>query len=81
MLLLGLTIGLLLLASPAAVANDVYSNIGPAPQLPAGDLANRYPFANYQLDQYFPGISVGVFSGVDVSCVKHRGKSSLSFTI
>jgi hypothetical protein len=68
-LLLGLTIGLLLLASPAAVANDVYSNIGPAPQLPAGDLANRYPFANYQLDQYFPGISVGVFSGVDVSGV------------
>src|ERR1700722_8599715 len=68
-LLLGLTIGMLLLASPAAVANDVYSNIGPAPQLPAGDLANRYPFANYHLDQYFPGISVGVFSGVDVSGV------------
>lgn len=68
-LLLGLTIAVLLLASPAAVANDVYSNIGPASQLPAGDLANRYPFANYQLDQYFPGISVGVFSGVDVSGV------------
>ena len=68
-LLFGLTIGVVLLASPAAVANDVYSNIGPAPQLPAGDLANRYPLANYQLDQYFPGVSVGVFSGVDVSGV------------
>ncbi len=27
----------------------------------------RYPLANYQLDQYFPAISVGVFSGVDAS--------------
>jgi hypothetical protein len=68
-LLFALTIGLVLLASPAAVANDVYGNIGPAPQLPAGGLAERYPLTNYQLDQYFPGISVGVFSGVDVSGV------------
>jgi hypothetical protein len=68
-LLFALTIGVVLLASPAAVANDVYGNIGPAPQLPAGGLAERYPLTNYQLDQYFPGISVGVFSGVDVSGV------------
>jgi TrbL/VirB6 plasmid conjugal transfer protein len=68
-LLFALTIGLVLLASPAAVANDVYGNIGPAPQLPAGGLAERYPLTDYQLDQYFPGISVGVFSGVDVSGV------------
>jgi hypothetical protein len=47
----------------------VYSNIAPAPQLPAGGLANRFPLANYQLDQYFPGVSVGLFSGVDVSGV------------
>jgi hypothetical protein len=68
-LLLGLTVGLVLLAGPAAGANDVYSNISPAPQLPPGGLVDRYPLTNYQLDQYFPGISVGVFSGVDVSGV------------
>jgi TrbL/VirB6 plasmid conjugal transfer protein len=68
-LVLGLTVGLVLLAGPAAGANDVYSNIGPAPQLPSGGLVGRYPLANYQLDQYFPGVSVGVFSGVDVSGV------------
>jgi hypothetical protein len=60
---------LLLLAGPSAGANDVYSNIGPAPQLPPGGLVGRYPIANYQLDQYFPGISVGLTSGVDVSGV------------
>ncbi len=66
---LALTVGLVLLAGPPAGANDVYSNIGPAPQLPSGGLVGRYPLANYQLDQYFPGVSVGVFSGVDVSGV------------
>ncbi len=59
----------MLLAGPSAVASDVYSNIGPAPQIPAGGLLERYPFANYQLDQYFPAISVGLTSGVDVSGV------------
>ena len=29
-------------AAPA-LAGDVYSNIGPAPQLPAGGLVGRYP--------------------------------------
>lgn len=58
----------LLFAAPTLGAN-VYSNIGPAPQLPAGSLVNRYPLANYQLDQYFPAISVGLTSGVDVSGV------------
>jgi hypothetical protein len=61
-------VALALLAAPA-LAGDVYSNIGPAPQLPAGGLAGRYPIANYQLDQYFPTISVGLTSGVDVSGV------------
>jgi hypothetical protein len=61
--------GFVLLAGPAAGANDVYSNIGPAPQLPAGGLADRYSLTNYQLDQYFPAISAGLLSGVDVSGV------------
>jgi TrbL/VirB6 plasmid conjugal transfer protein len=60
---------LVLLAGPPAGANDVYSNIGPAPQLPAGGLVARFPLTNYQLDQYFPGVSVGLTSGVDVSGV------------
>jgi TrbL/VirB6 plasmid conjugal transfer protein len=59
---------LLLFAAPA-LAGDVYSNIGPAPQLPAGGLVGRYPLANYSLDQYFPAISVGLTSGVDASGV------------
>jgi hypothetical protein len=58
---------LVLLASPLAVADDVYSNIGPASQIPSGGLVGRYPIANYQLDQYFPAIQVGVFSGIDTS--------------
>jgi hypothetical protein len=66
---LALTGLLVLLAGPSAGANDVYSNIGPAPQLPPGGLVGRYPLANYELDQYFPGISVGLTSGVDVSGV------------
>jgi hypothetical protein len=67
-LLLALLLALLLLAAPA-LAGDVYSNIGPAPQLPAGGLVGRYPLSNYSLDQYFPAISVGLTSGVDASGV------------
>jgi len=58
---------LVLLPGPSALAGDVYGNIGPAPQIPAGGLYGRYPLSAYQLDQYFPAISVGVFSGVDTS--------------
>jgi hypothetical protein len=58
---------LVALAQPPAFAGDVYSNISPAPQLPGGGLVGRYPIANYQLDQYFPALKVGVFSGVDAS--------------
>jgi hypothetical protein len=68
-LVLGLTVALVLLAGPPAGANDVYSNIGPAPQLPPGGLADRYSLMNYQLDQYFPAVSAGLLSGVDVSGV------------
>lgn len=59
---------LLWVAAPA-FAGDVYSNIGPAPQVASGGIFGRYPIANYQLDQYFPAISVGLTSGVDVSGV------------
>lgn len=55
------------LADPSALAGDVYSNIGPAPQIPSGGWYGRYPLANYQLDQYFPAIKVGLFSGIDTS--------------
>ena len=60
-------LALVLLAEPSALAGDVYGNIGPAPQIPAGGLFGRYPIGNYQLDQYFPAIKVGVFSGIDTS--------------
>jgi hypothetical protein len=61
-------LALLLVAVPA-FAGDVYSNIGPAPQVTGSGIFGRYPIANYQLDQYFPAISVGLTSGVDVSGV------------
>jgi hypothetical protein len=64
--LLGATV-LFALAAPSTFAGDVYGNIGPAPQIPPGGLYGRYPLSSYQLDQYFPAISVGVFSGVDTS--------------
>jgi len=68
-LLFAFTVALVLLAGPAALAGDVYGNIGPAPQLPAGGLVGRYPLERYSLDQYFPAISVGLTSGVDASGV------------
>jgi hypothetical protein len=68
--LLGVLV-LVALAAPATFAgsggNDVYSNIGPAPQVQPGGLYGRYPLSSYQLDQFFPAISAGVFSGVDTS--------------
>jgi TrbL/VirB6 plasmid conjugal transfer protein len=60
---------LLLLVVAPAFAGDVYGNIGPAPQVTGGGIFGRYSIANYQLDQYFPAISVGLTSGVDVSGV------------
>jgi hypothetical protein len=65
---LAVTVALVVLAAPSAGASDVYGNIGPAPQLPAGSLQGRFPLSSYQLDQYFPGISVGL-GGVDTSGV------------
>jgi hypothetical protein len=68
-LILGLALLLVLLAHPGALADDVYGNISPAPQLPPGGWVGRYPVEHYQLDQYFPAISVGFTSGVDASGV------------
>jgi hypothetical protein len=66
---LGLVVLLVAVAAPLAGAGDVYSNIGPAPQLPPGGWVGRYPVEHYSLDQYFPAISVGFTSGVDASGV------------
>ncbi|HTC71646.1 MAG TPA: type IV secretion system protein [Solirubrobacteraceae bacterium] len=68
-LLFALTVGLVLLAHPGALAEDVFGNIGPAPQLPPGGWVGRYPVERYSLDQYFSAISVGFTSGVDTSGV------------
>ncbi len=65
----GLALFLVLLAHPGALADDVYGNISPAPQLPPGGWVGRYPVEHYELDQYFPAISVGFTSGVDASGV------------
>jgi len=67
--ILGLTLLLVVLAHPGALADDVYGNIAPAPQLPPGGWVGRYPVEHYELDQYFPAISVGFTSGVDASGV------------
>src|SRR5579863_5547380 len=60
-------LALVLLSGAPALAGDVYSNISPASPTPSGGLVGRYPISDYQLDQYFPAIQVGVFSGVDTS--------------
>lgn len=65
--LVAVTFGLVLLAHPGALADDVMGNISPAPQIPPGGWVGRYPVERYSLDQFFPAISVGVFSGVDAS--------------
>jgi hypothetical protein len=61
------TLALLLLCIPAW--GDVYANIAPAPQVPGGGVFGRYPLSHYQLDQFFPAIKVGLFSGIDVTGV------------
>jgi hypothetical protein len=67
LLIVGVSLLLFAVAAPLADASDVYGNIGPAPLVPAGGWFGRYPISSYQLDQYFPAISVGVFSGIDTS--------------
>ncbi|MEX2024683.1 MAG: hypothetical protein WD993_06365, partial [Thermoleophilaceae bacterium] len=57
-----------LLAHPAALgASDVFSNVGPASQVPGGSLIDAYPLGNYGLDGHFKAVEAGVFDGVDTS--------------
>lgn len=58
---------LVLAAHPAALAGDVFSNVGPASQVPGGSLMDAYPLGNYALDHHFSAVDAGVLSGVDVS--------------
>jgi len=64
---LSIAVGLVLVIAGTAGA-DVFSNIGPAQQV-SGGLFGQYPLGNYALDSHFSAVSVGVFSGVDVSGV------------
>jgi hypothetical protein len=69
LLVAALALVLLLACAPVAFGSDVYGNIGPAPQLPAGGLVERYPLSNYQLDEYFNGVEASLTGGIDVSGV------------
>jgi hypothetical protein len=63
--LLGLAV-LLLLATRAG-AEDAWGNIAPAPQVPAGGIFGRYPLSYFELDEFFPAITVSLTSGVHAS--------------
>jgi hypothetical protein len=61
---------LVLGAHPLAdAASDVWSNVGPSPQLGDGGIAGRYPLNNYSLDQHFDAVEASLTGGVDVSGV------------
>lgn len=67
---LGLSLPILLLASPIAqAASDVWGNVGPASPLGAGGLYGRYPLSHYGLDQHFDAVSASLTGGVDASGV------------
>lgn len=66
---LTLAVALIALAHPAAGASDVFGNVGPASQLPAGGLSDRYPHGHYSLDQHFDAVEASLTGGVDVSGV------------
>jgi hypothetical protein len=63
--------GLLALAAPglAGAASDVWSNVGPSPQLGGDGISGRYPLTNYSLDQHFDAVEASLTGGVDVSGV------------
>jgi hypothetical protein len=64
---LGLGVVLALLVPEiAGAASDVWSNVGPSPQLSGDGLAGRYPLTNYSLDQHFTAVEVGL-TDVDTS--------------
>jgi TrbL/VirB6 plasmid conjugal transfer protein len=63
------TLALVLISAPvASAAGDVFSNIAPAPQT-SGGLFGEFPLGNYALDSHFTAVSVGLFSGINVSGV------------
>jgi hypothetical protein len=63
-----IAVAAVLLAHPAALgASDVFSNVGPASQVPSGSLIDAYPLGNYGLDGHFKAVEAGVFDGVDTS--------------
>lgn len=64
-LLLALAAATIVLLVPAAGA-DTLSNISPASPTTGGWMG-RYPISRYQIDQYFPAISVSLLGGIDVS--------------
>lgn len=67
---IALALALVLLAHPlASAASDVFGNVGPASQLPAGGLSDRYPLGSYALDQHFDAVEASLTGGVDVSGV------------
>jgi hypothetical protein len=55
------------LLAPGSGVADTLANISPASPGPAGGWMSRYPVGRYQIDQYFPAISVSLIGGVDVS--------------
>lgn len=61
---------IVLLAHPLArAASDVWSNVGPSPQVGGEGIAGRYPLTNYSLDQHFDAVQASLTGGVDVSGV------------
>ena len=61
---------IVLLAHPlAGAASDVWSNVGPSPQVGGEGIAGRYPLTNYSLDQHFDAVQASLTGGVDVSGV------------
>ena len=67
---LGLGVVLALLVPEiAGAASDVWSNVGPSPQLGGEGLAGRYPLTNYSLDQHFDAVEASLTGGVKVDGV------------
>jgi hypothetical protein len=62
-----LVVVLLMLVLPAVGVADTIGNISPAPAVPAGGWMGRYPISRYQINQYFPAISVSLLGGINVS--------------
>ena len=75
-----LTAAAVLLVGAGTAVGDVFSNIGPAPRV-TGGLFGAYPLGSYALDSHFLAVSVGVFSGVDVSGVPPMIASFLANTL